>query len=325
MHADWLYYSIRGDGRHGLRYDVAGRRGTEGYVVPGAVVEGRQIPSGLLQAEVVMFAGVNAVEYNFAGGGLPVLACADNGGAAIGKGYTKIQAKGGAVAPGRFVEEPHCGGLVVIPAVAEDNADGVRAGLEIARNVVGHVERAAVEPGVHGIEQMVADLMAVDMQFIKSAGSDVGACGGDGFGIVECLSEQRGWFIGNGMMVGDPVALPVVAVHHTGFKSGGGTVYFPLVFGKWLQGGAVVGDGIVSGGGIPQQLTAAVDLDMRVCGHAGILPGEARVRVIDAQWMNEIVAPQAGGRLPGCREAAAEECEEGKIFHAGITECFPGR
>ena len=109
---------------------------------------------------------------------------------------------------------------MVVPAVAQEDADGVVARLQLGGDVVGDVEVAAVEACVERVEAVVADAAAVDVQLVESGGGDVGAGPEDGFGCAEGLAEVGGGSVVYVVSVIYPGALPGVCLHQSGLEAG---------------------------------------------------------------------------------------------------------
>src|SRR5438093_1292968 len=96
----------------------------------------------------------------------------------------------------------------VVPAVAEDNADRVFAAAKSIGNVVGHVEVALVVAGVGGVEQVAADLPAIEIEFVVTETADVGTRLLDRSVEREGAAEERSG-IGVGVSgAGDPLLAP---------------------------------------------------------------------------------------------------------------------
>ena len=77
------------------------------------------------------------------------------------------------VVPRHFVEVPDFGGQQVVPAGAENDAEGVRAFPEPAAEIVLYIPGAAVVLGDDGVEHMVADLFAVQVKFIIAESAQI--------------------------------------------------------------------------------------------------------------------------------------------------------
>ena len=100
------------------------------------------------------------------------------------------------VAPRRHVEVPRGDGAHVVPAVAHEDPQRVRAGLEVAVEAVGGVEHMVVVRGGRGVEHLVADLRAVEGRLVEADARHVQDGGGDRLRHGERLLEGgRGDFL----------------------------------------------------------------------------------------------------------------------------------
>jgi hypothetical protein len=61
------------------------------------------------------------------------------------------------------MKEPYGGGLVIIPAVPQQYANGVFAALQCMGYIMCKVQGAPVESRIYGIEAMIADLVSIDV------------------------------------------------------------------------------------------------------------------------------------------------------------------
>ena len=195
-------------------------------------------------AGVVCFAAVEVVAGDGAGGCLPAGAGCDGGCGAVGELDVELQAQARgvtvAVLPAGFA----------VPAVAEHDADGVGAGLQLFGDVVGDVEDALGVVAGGGVEDVVTDAPAVEVEFVPAEAGDMEAGAADGTGEVELFAQEGGGDVGRGA---DPVAGPVAFVEEAhgeggGFGVGAGAVVLvpdaelPVAGLVAGQGGAGVGD-----------------------------------------------------------------------------------
>ena len=181
---DRLQVLLHADGRHHLRnHSAAGGILVDGGV-PVGVVKAGCCPARLLAAGVVGLAAVEVVAGDGAGGGFPAVARCDSVGAAVGVLYVQLetQARGVAVAmlPTGFA----------VPAVAEHDADGIGAGLQQFGYVVGHVEGAFCVIAGGGVEYMIADSLAVEIELVPAQAGDVEAGAADRLGEVEFIAKK---------------------------------------------------------------------------------------------------------------------------------------
>src|ERR1035441_10684048 len=157
---------VRLDGRHHLRGQLsAGGWNHLGHGPLGIVVS-RCVPAGLLLPSVIGLAAVDAIEGDRSGAGRPPTIGPDGFDAAIGVFHVQLHQQLGRGAPRGFVEVPHRPRLDIIPAVAEDYADGILPAAQGVGDIVGDVERAFVIAGVAWVEQVVADLLAVEVKLV---------------------------------------------------------------------------------------------------------------------------------------------------------------
>ena len=118
------------------------------------------------------------------------------------------------------MEIPDCLGLTVEPAVAEDHADGVGAGLQLIGDVVGHIERASVVAGVAGVKQVVAHLSAVEVKLVIAEAADEGAGLADLAVELKNAAEQGGGVHAGVGSAGNPFCTPVAGEQKTHFPAG---------------------------------------------------------------------------------------------------------
>ena len=125
----------------------------------------------LFEAGVIVFAAVDAGEGDRSRGDLPGGVGVDAPAGAVGKIEEQLRdqlrrAHGGeevGVSAGGDVEH----------AVAEHDADGVGAGLEKRGHVVGDVQAGLAIVGPAGLEEIVADDLAVDMEFELAESAEI--------------------------------------------------------------------------------------------------------------------------------------------------------
>ena len=138
----------------------------------------------MLAAGVIGLASVEVVAGDGAGGGFPAAAGRDSGRAAVGELDVKLKAQAGrvpvAVLPAGFA----------VPAVAEHDAGGVGAGLKQFGHVVGRVEDALHVFAGGGVEHMVADAPAVEIELVPPDAGDMEAGAADRTGKVELFAQQ---------------------------------------------------------------------------------------------------------------------------------------
>ena len=161
--------------RHGLdffhHFDVRVWLGDElalGAVIPAggipvAVVEADAVPARHLEQGIIVFAVVFVVDADgTASGDLPGL---------VGADFLLV-----AVGIGEHEHRPQDGGAIVLDArvahgnpatVAEDDADGVAALLQLWSDIVGVVEHAVVIVGGAGRELALTDALAVEVGFVE--------------------------------------------------------------------------------------------------------------------------------------------------------------
>src|SRR4051812_5537798 len=95
------------------------------------------VPPGGFEARVVDFAGVDLGEEGGRGGGLPGFVGGDGFVGAVGEGDVELRADGVGFGVGAGAGPGHWG---AVPAASEDGGDGVVAGGEERRDIVGLVE-----------------------------------------------------------------------------------------------------------------------------------------------------------------------------------------
>ncbi len=179
-----LQVLLHADGRHHLRHHCAAGGILVHGRVPVGIVKAGRCPARLLAAGVVGFAAVEVVAGDGAGGGFPAGAGCDSVGAAIGvlDVHLEAQTRGVAVAvlPTGFA----------VPAVAEHHTDGIGAGLQQLGYVVGYVEDAFYVFAGGGVEYMIADALAVEIELVPAQARDVEAGAADRLGEVEFLAQK---------------------------------------------------------------------------------------------------------------------------------------
>ena len=185
------------DGGHlrGLQ-DAAGGAADEG-VFPGAVVKAGAVEALLDQPGVEALAAADVV--------------VDRGAVAGGPGGVGADFPLGQVRPLHFQGEDHLGmvapgglfvvpdlGDVVVPAVAQHDADDVLTGAEKGGHIVGVVQDGSVEFGQAGGQDVVGDGLTVDSDHAvaQAAGGQDG--GGGDLVQSEALAEQGGGISGIG-------------------------------------------------------------------------------------------------------------------------------
>ena len=181
---DRLQFLLHADRRHHLRNHCAAGGILIHSRVPVGVVKAGRCPARLLAAGVVGFAAVEVVAGDGAGGGFPAGAGCDSVGAAVGvlEVQLEAQARGVAVAmlPAGFA----------VPAVTQHDADGIGACLQQLGHVVGHVEDAFCVFAGGGVEDMVADALAVEVKLVPAQAGDMEAGAADRLGEVEFLAQK---------------------------------------------------------------------------------------------------------------------------------------
>ena len=128
----------------------------------------------------------------------------------------KLQEHRWPIAPRRLVRNPTRRGGRVVPAVAQHGADRVLALLQSVGHVVGDVQRSLVVAGEGRIEHVIADLAAVEMQFVEAQAAHADGGRADRLLDLERLAKHgargrlrpldvEGQFLG----VRDPFRLPL--------------------------------------------------------------------------------------------------------------------
>ena len=102
-----------------------------------------------------------------------------------------LEAELGLVAPGRVLEVPHVLDGVVVQPMAQDHADGVFARLEMFFEIQDVVAHPAVVDAHDRRQLAVADLAAVDLEFVVAQAADRDADAGRR-GALELREEKRG-------------------------------------------------------------------------------------------------------------------------------------
>ena len=222
--------AVDADGRGELGDERAGLVFAFGCGGPAGIVEGGQVPAGGLLAGIEDFAEVDVVAEQAAGGGFPRGVGGDGLDAAVEVFEPQVgdelgAADGQGVAEVEFVEELHRQGIV--PAVAERDADGVGAFLQQGGHIIDAIIDMFCVVCPAGIEDAIADGLAVDRGIVVAQAGDVEPRGDRLLGELEALAEHRGriifeelfGFFRGGLAVADPLAFPVFRVHHAGFES----------------------------------------------------------------------------------------------------------
>lgn len=301
--------------------DPLRRRAAVHHPAPGRVVEPGGAPARLFEPRVVMLRSIDAVEHQRPARGAPVEVGLHDLVRPVRILDTQVEAERRAVAPRRPLEVPHGARLVVVPAVAQQDAHGIGPVLQLPRHVIGDVEVPAVEARIHRVEAVVADLPPVDMEFVQPGRRDIGAGRFHAFAHGELLAE-----IGRGLMVyvvvvADPASLPVFDAHHAGLERcdpgrGARVVLVPDRHGPVIPGERVeFRPGVTDehpvrirapriphvaasgghGGGIPPHDDPVSPLE---CPGTAVVqtPAQSRRRGVDAQRRLQMFAPQPHGR-----------------------------
>jgi hypothetical protein len=214
-----------------------------------------------------------------------------------------------------------------VPAIAQDDAEGVVTFSHLFGDVVGLVTDAGVVVGPAGGEAVVCDGAAAEHGEIVAASGDVEAGRGDAARQVECLAKiagRAGDVVGE-VGMGDPPSGPVGGGEQAHFKkanAGKGCwaaidvpgADAPINALPGAQASASVFD--VGGGiggdlaGIPEISLAGAGTGDDVvgglhCAAAGVgeLPEEARSQGINAEGIGGIFAFEIGGGLRVCHKA----------------------
>ena len=145
-------------------------------------------------AGVVCFAVAETIEHDRAFiGGFPFFIGCDQ---QFPLGVPQFQTHLRHIAPARFFQHPHTGGVTVVPAGTEDNADGVSALFQMFGNIMHHITHVFIKAADHGIQHMIAHPFAVDEKFVVAKPADRHFCSG-GRGIAgEFLTQIRRRFCG---------------------------------------------------------------------------------------------------------------------------------
>ena len=145
-----------------MRLDRGIHLGPEVHRLPLAIVEARRVPAGHGQPGVVRLAHQEVGLEDRAGGGLPVGA----GGDVVGRAVGVLEVQHGpeprvlAVMVALLAEAD----VAAVPAVGQDRSQGVGARLHAAGHVVGAVIDALGVVGPAGVEVIVADALAIEVQ-----------------------------------------------------------------------------------------------------------------------------------------------------------------
>jgi hypothetical protein len=88
-------------------------------------------------------------------------------------------------------------------------------------NIIGNIQGAPVEPGVHGIETVVADFFAVDIQVHTNPQPQYKPLpSGSAFYLLNVVRKVGGGIYIDIFLVAYPAAFPVIHAHQPGFKAG---------------------------------------------------------------------------------------------------------
>ncbi len=333
------------DRRHHLGNEPVGRGYDELRRFPVGIVVVGGGPTGFLQARVVGFAAVDAVENDWAGGAFPRIVADYGLAAAIGVIHAEVQQQLGRRPPWGLVEIPDRLGVAVEPAVAEDDSHGVGAALESVSDIVGHVKRPSVVARIARVQEVIADFPAVQVKFVVAEATDIGAGLLDPAVKLENPAKEGGRIRVRVRGAGDPFRPPVAGLQEAHFPTG-----------RFALGGAA---GLVPDADLPENLLARFErlagvADLRgVIGHGfaaipqvglillqsgftagdqhlirrlfhrsligGENPAQARLRRINAERVIEIVALEAfcahRGRGGGTKPQQ-QGAEEGKVASA---------
>ena len=149
-------------GRHLLFVKHPSGAGDPHGIAPGGIVVPFAKPAVEFPTRIVSFSIAERIEENRPGGAFPAFVRFEHG-------FTidlQLQGEFHAVTPGRLEEVPHFGGRGIVPAVAENDADDIDAGMEIFGDVEGD-EPDPLLIAAHGrIEHPIADLATVEIEFV---------------------------------------------------------------------------------------------------------------------------------------------------------------
>lgn len=134
-------------------------------------------PAGKFQPGVVILAVPQRIEGDRAGSGAEP--APGGGGQPEFAAGVEFQRELALVEPGGVIEIPHIFRGAVEPAGAENHADGVETRLQVLRHIVADEAHTTVVDGHDGVEHLIADPAAVQVQLIKSDAGDQQNGGGE--------------------------------------------------------------------------------------------------------------------------------------------------
>jgi hypothetical protein len=155
------------------------------------IVVWRACPSAKLTARVVRFAAVDVGRENRTRRSLPagIRYHALRAPALIADLELSAQAKPPAVEIA-LAEEAE---MSPVPPIAEHRTDGVGAGPEQRRDVVGLVLQPAAVRCPAGCEELVADALSVEIDLVEAEGGDVETGGAHAVGNAERATQEWRW------------------------------------------------------------------------------------------------------------------------------------
>ncbi len=146
-----------------LCHDILRRNASKSDASPLGIIEVRSIPAFLFEPGIIMFTGINTVEYQRPRRCFPTKVRRDGLYTAVTVSDTKIQAESRPVPPGSTVKIPHCFRLMVIPSVSKQDSYGIVAIPELSGNIISDIQVTSVETGIQRIQTVVTDLFTIDI------------------------------------------------------------------------------------------------------------------------------------------------------------------
>ena len=178
--------------------DLVAQLGTNVHGTPRpTLVTAGTVPAVHRHAGVVLAAQQQVGVADRTRGGRPTVVADDRLRAAVGQFHDKLHEQAGVAAvvlP--LAAEAQIAG---VPAVAENRADGVLAGLEELRHVVGLIVDPLAEIGPARRQFILADAPAVEVQLVAAQGRDVD------LGMLDRLRDLEGLAKVGGVHAGDVV------------------------------------------------------------------------------------------------------------------------
>ena len=209
------------DGRHGLRDEFPRGRFPPACGLPGTVIETGFVPAVHFQTGVVALSRIDVViDQGAVGTGLPGRVRGNGDGLPIGKSEPDVHPESGPGPPVGRMETPGGDGLVVVPTVAEKDAERVGSVPDFRRDIPCRVKDRLVESGERRIQIPVTDPFPIHIEDVEACRGNIGPGGNHLFFHEEFFPEIRGRKAVDILPVVNPFPVGAPQPHGTGLEEG---------------------------------------------------------------------------------------------------------